>query len=386
MIAERLVSRAPQVSQNIINSINNIEEKNQSDFRFEYESNASDKALFDDVVYYLGEYRFRLHKTPYELKYSEGKLKDRHTGNTMQDVTKRELNNKIAAGNNYSRELGENKGIISLDRQLSLAKEGDAIVWASPPGPKEEGYGDYGLFFIGHIKADNVSEKTIQMTALRVKHPTIEQFNQAMHLLTGEKTGYKTPEEFLANPKVLSEHLEEGYVDEILGMSFSFKPNPQEQAKFRLIIQKMSPLISDFIQSAKNPWKTKAEKIKELYSLENYALKLKKDYEQLLTSRENVVIDFKPIPRLPDIVGEYGYKPPQAAGSCPAINNKKNKNSLTGSNIFSKGLFLDNLLGNQERFNCPKCGYQADGPVGDTCPGCKLTKQEYAQETGIICD
>lgn len=41
----------------------------------------------------------------------------------------------------------------------------------------------------------------------------------------------------------------------------------------------------------------------------------------------------------------------------------------------------------QEWFNCPKCGYKADGPIGNTCPGCNLTKDEYAAEEGaIVCD
>lgn len=39
-----------------------------------------------------------------------------------------------------------------------------------------------------------------------------------------------------------------------------------------------------------------------------------------------------------------------------------------------------------EWFNCPKCSYKANGPVGNSCPGCGLTKTQYAQESGISCD
>lgn len=363
-------------------------ERNQSDFRIEYGENAPDQALVNDVISYLGEYRFNLPKFSYTLKFSDGKLRDPHRGDSMQDITQKAINKKNLEEKSCSRELAEKLGFVSLDTQLLLAKDNDAVVWASPPGPKEEGYGDYGFIFIGHVKADNALEKTIQMTALRVEHPTIGQFNKAMSLILEEKIENKTPEEFLRTPRVKKGKLQEEHADSILGMFFSFKPNPKEQARFKLIIQKMFPLISDFIQSAKNPWKVRSEKIKELYSLENYALKLKGEYEQLLISRENAVIDFKTVPRLPDIVKAYGHEPPKAAGSCPATNNKNNKNSLTGSNIFSKGSFLDNLPGNQEWFNCPKCGYQADGPIGDTCPNpkCKLTKEEYAKETGVKCD
>jgi len=360
-------------------------EKNQSDFRLEYGENAPDKALIDDVISYLGEYRFNIPKFSYELKFSNGKLRDPYAKDSMQNLTQRAIGKKILEGKSYSRELADKKGFINLDSQLMSAKENDTVVWASPPGPKEEGYGNYGFIFIGQVGKDNASGKTIQMTAMRVENPTIEQFNKAMHLLTGEKTDYKNAGEFLANPKVLNEHLQENYVDAILGMSFSFKPNEEEQRKFRHIVYgEMFPSIVDFVQFAKNPWKTKAEKIKGLYSLENFALKLKKEHDKALVSKENIIIDFKPILRLPDILGEYGHEPPKVAGSCPTSNS--NKTSPASSNILSKGSFLNDLLGNQEWFHCPKCNFQADGPIGDTCPGCGLTKQAYAQESGVSCD
>jgi hypothetical protein len=41
---------------------------------------------------------------------------------------------------------------------------------------------------------------------------------------------------------------------------------------------------------------------------------------------------------------------------------------------------------NQEWFNCPKCSYKADGPVGNRCPGCGLTKEQFAEQGGKACD
>lgn len=39
----------------------------------------------------------------------------------------------------------------------------------------------------------------------------------------------------------------------------------------------------------------------------------------------------------------------------------------------------------QEWFSCPECHYKANGPVGNSCPGCHLTKDAYAEKTGISC-
>lgn len=49
------------------------------------------------------------------------------------------------------------------------------------------------------------------------------------------------------------------------------------------------------------------------------------------------------------------------------------------------GLF-DN--GNQEGFSCSECSYKASAGtrVGDTCPGCGFTKDQYAEKYGIVCD
>lgn len=352
-----------------------ILEKNKSDFRLEYGENAPDKALIDDVVSYLGEYRFNLPKFSYELKFSGGKLRDPHRGDSMQDIAQRAIGQKFSRRELSSRERAEKQGLMSLDNQLIFAKEEDTIVWASPPGSKEEGYGNYGFIFIGHVDTDDASGKTVQMTAIRLEAPKIEQFNKAIHLLTGKKTDYRNAEEFLANPKIIKEYLQDGYVDAILGISFSFKPNKEKQEKFEIIMRQMFPLISEFIRSAKDPWKTKEEKIKELYALENYAIKLKRDYDQPTTRRENFIVNFNTRPRLLDIREKYGNKPPEVAGSCPA--NTNNKNSFT-SNIFSKGSIINGLFEDEIDYEfdkagpCKKCSAEVScGPCG-LCRSCDL--------------
>lgn len=346
-------------------------------FRIEYKTNIPENVLIDDVVSYLGEYRFNLQKYSYNLLFKDGKLMDPHRKESMENLTQRSIERKTSEWKSTSRERAEKEGIINLDRQLVAAKEGDTVVWASPPGKKEDGYGDYGFIFIGNVRVDKSLDKSVDITAIRVENPTIEQFNKAIYLLTGEKVEYARPEEFLANSRVIKEELKEGYVDALLGMSFSFKPNPQEQEKFKQIIHRMHPLIADFVHLPNN------EKRKALNVLENYSLKLLK--EQNYSKRENIIYIKTPETnlRIRDMIGDFGHEPPKVAGSCGSTGNK---DKFTSSNIFSKGSFLNSSFGEQEWFHCPKCDYQADGPIGDTCPGCKLTKAEYARQTGVSCD
>jgi hypothetical protein len=37
-----------------------------------------------------------------------------------------------------------------------------------------------------------------------------------------------------------------------------------------------------------------------------------------------------------------------------------------------------------EWFNCPDCNYKASGPIGDRCPGCRITKEQYATKSGKV--
>jgi len=58
-------------------------------------------------------------------------------------------------------------------------------------------------------------------------------------------------------------------------------------------------------------------------------------------------------------------------GSSGSASKDKQNNSIFRVSDFS-----------EEWFTCPKCGYKADGPVGNSCPGCGITKEQYAAETG----
>jgi hypothetical protein len=356
--------------------VQNFPDKNTSDFRLEYGKHTPDQAAINDIVSFLGEYYFHIPKYSYELEFSGGEIKDPLKEESMLNIAEKAIYEKIVKNSTYSRELAEKHGIQSLNNQLSEAQNGDTIFWTSPPGPKEEGYGDYGFVFMGNVHQTSTG-KDIQMTAIHIDNPTLEQFNQANYLFTGEKIGYETAEEFIANPRVIKEYFDEGYIDALLGKTFSFKSNKEEQEKFNIIMQKMSPLYPEFVQLAKDSHKPKSEKIQALYSIINYALQLKKEYDRPFIGGERTVVDFKPIPNLAVIAGRYGYEPPKVAGSCP---NSSNDSSLTSSNLLSRNSFINKLSGEDEmdyEFDqdgpCKKCFADTKcGPCG-ICKACDLT-------------
>lgn len=73
-----------------------------------------------------------------------------------------------------------------------------------------------------------------------------------------------------------------------------------------------------------------------------------------------------------------------AGGSCPIVKRKEGAltSYLSIGDIYSgllNGQRLESIM-TQEYFKCPKCKYQADGPIGNTCPGCGLTKEKAAKD------
>ncbi len=350
-------------------------------FRIEYERNLNDAVLINDIVSYLGEYRFKLPNFCYRLDYVDGQLIDLNRRESMVTLSQRAIDVKNHQNKSSSREQAEKIGFQKLGRELRQAKTGDTIIWMSPQGPKSEGYGDYGYIYFGKVEGDG-HEKKISMIAKRVDESTIEQFNQAREAFFGSHKKLQKAEEFLVEPAVLKENISEAYVDSVLKKIFTFKPSGKIQRIFEKVIENSYSLITDLVALIKNPWKAIQEKIKGLHSLENFVLKLRKDYES--EEDENLIYikssgnDL----RIKDIVGSFGHEPPKVAGSCGSTSS----NSLNSSNIFNSLSSLNSLFNENEWFQCPECGFKADGPVGNTCPGCGLTKEAYAEEAGVSCD
>jgi len=354
-----------------------VERKVESDaFRLEYGPEVPKGVLIDDIVSYLGEYRFKLPEYFYILDFADGQLIDPHRRESMEQMSQRAIDLRNSKGRSSAREQAEKIGFQELDRQLITAQIGDSILWMSPMGLESEGYGNYGFAFFG--KVNGGFEKRISMKAKRIEKPTLDQFNKVNEVLIQEKTTHQKAEDFLSSPKVL-QNLSEEYLDLVLKKVFNFRPNEEVQKMFKKVIGRVSSMISDLADLLMNPWKTKEEKVKGLNAVENYVLKLKDEYEAL--PWENIIYDRNQ--RIGDIVGDYGHKPPAAAGSCGSTGNK---DGFTTGNVFAKGSGLNSLLSEEEWFNCPKCKFQADGPVGNQCPGCGLTKEDYAKETGVSCD
>jgi hypothetical protein len=337
-------------------------------FSVEYDPSTTDFELRDDIISYLGEYRFKIPRFNYELVYSDGKLRDSRRGEAMEIKAERSVKERVMRGESTQREAAEAIGLRFLDEQLRTAELGNSIVWASPPGAQEEGYGDYGFFYVGQIRRSIENQKEIQMSALRVEKPTMESYKRAFETLAGIKYEAKSPEDYLKFPVVIKRELPQDFVLETLSNNFSYEMSTNEKQVFDTAMTRLSPKIDEFIEMMK--WATNDEKRRAFHALENYSLKIKKELE------EGKVTVFEAEENFTNFVTSYGFEPPKVSGSCP----------IKSSGISSLGASsLNSFLENSEGFTCPKCSKKADGPVGNKCPNCGITKEEWAKQSHQVC-
>lgn len=371
-------------------------------FDIENERLYSDAEMRKDIVSYLSEYRLRVQKYDYELLYSfkegEGfRVRDVHRGEAMSIKAKRTLADRQAKGLPIHREVAEDAGIESLDRQLYYALDGDRVFWISPPGPKEEGYGDYGFVFEGKVRnaisEEGLPMKRLSMTAIRVENPTILQCNSTLSRLTGQDASYTNAEGLLENPRVVEKGVIDADTDSVLQKNFSFVVNQKDLWINSQVITAMESMIDEAVLVIRSG--ARGERIRSFYALENYALALKErlSQEHDVSEKENTlyVRDYREYRYLADILFEYSYMPPIVSGSCGETGKETRSNDIFADNFkdLMKAIFGDfKDLIDDESFPCPnpKCGKKITPPFGNACPhGCGLTKDNAAEYGLVVC-
>ncbi len=346
-------------------------------FKHEFYEGATRQQIADDVVSYLGEYRFEVPEFNYTMGLVGGRLTDPNSGELMVLKAKKAIETRKTEGLGTSREEAEFEGLLSIERQLR-EKRG-TIVWFSPPGDEKDGYGRYGFGYTGTVNGD-----AVDMTAIRVENPEIEDFNRASNALWGKK--YEEAEGFLSSPQIID--IEPDRVKDFIHGNFEIKDKRGKEI-FKKALKRLDSVISEYTQVVKRG--TSEQKRRALYALENITLEVKENLESSLEANVIYLSDFVH-PNLTVAMGmkKYISEPPKVLGSCGATGRVESNNIFSNLNVFedsTRSILNSNSEDETEWFTCPKCSYRADGPVGNTCPGCGLTKEQFAQESGEpVCD
>lgn len=358
-------------------------------FNIEHEGRSTDGMLHDDIVSYLGEYRLRVPKYSYTLAFGGQSFDDLHVRNSYNAEpvfmsALRAIEERKKMGLPTHREEAELFALNFLSAQLRSSKDGDTVVWASPPGPKDEGYGDYGFLFVGKYKKQYLGIGDLEMTAIRIERPRLVQYNAALSDTTQALVSFANGDEMLSSPFVVSGTIEGWEVDSILRKNFNFTANHEDQLMFDRVIKDMEPSIQEFMSLVKTG--TREEKLKAFQTLEKYALGLADQYKNRKRAYQADGIVYlseyqQQIP-LAQLVHLYQDKElPRVSGSCGvSAVDTKSSNPLNRFENLMKAIF-GNSIGKKDDeddgsydFNkygdCVVCSQKAMVGPCDICQSC----------------
>ena len=345
-------------------------------FNLNYDSAPTKGELRRDIISYLGEYRLNVQKYHYTLISGRGidgedeiVLRDEDRGEPLTYKAKRAIEERTLKGEPLHREEAEEKGLEYLQKQLADAKTGDTIIWASPPGPKEQGYGEYGYLYAGRVNKRDDGEALLAMTAIRIEQPSLAQYNKTLSELSGENISFISAESFIARPKVIPSDIPTEKLDHVLQKNFNFKPDEKQKPLFKAIIERMSQSIEDYILVMQNG--TESEKLAKFHVLEHFALDLKADTSWFNEYDDKRKIIYQKVIRLNDIAETYRNMPPPpaVAGSCHKAGGSSGLVSMGGE--VSRGIYGSDIYGSRT-FNCPACFRVNFRPLNDTLKNCQF--------------
>ena len=316
-------------------------------FKHEFYKGATQRQIEDDVISYLAEYRFQVSEFNYILNIVDDDLVDPASGESMIAKAKKAIEEREKEGLNSSREKAELEGLISLRGQVKENPRG-TVIWFSPPGKEEEGYGKYGFGYVGR-RVGNV----LEMTAIRVEDPQIADFNRAKDALWGGES-FEEAEDFLRSPRVVNVDFDTA--KEFIHGNFEIK-DPNTKRIFEKVRRNLRGVISEYAQVAQEGDEEKNHLA--LHVVENLSIELRDKYERELQRGNIIFLSDYDIPTLEAAMSltRYLTPPPKVKGSCGSTGKVESNDifrsikSATKKNISKQREFEFNEPG-----PCRLCG------------------------------
>lgn len=285
--------------------------------------NARSQETRDNLLRYLGEYRLTVKFD--EFYYREGKdLSGRRflAGEEEMPVLqkfRKAIYKKEKEGVNSRREVAECDGFKKIE-EAYLRGEDFLFLWISPPGKREEGYGNYSFTFIGEVR-----DRKIKVIPYRNKL-SLSEHKEIAGMFSQRAIFFETDTDFLENPVFIQKEDGLEKAEDVL-IRIGEKEKIDLTWKARLE-QKVGGLIEMFVDAVKrNASDMELERIK--WSMENFTIDRK---GEIITGRSAEVLKDLDDAKIVDIYGRHA--PPPVSGSCPSsgsdtlseFHSKFNKN------------------------------------------------------------
>jgi hypothetical protein len=333
---------------------------------------------------HLGErFNVLLSETRYEIR--KGRIFGENTTEPFMQMIERGVEYRKEHGNpvDFEREDAEVIGFEKIEKALVLedAEVGTMMMSISPPGNEESIY-KHNFYDVFTLKEDGNGRF---VEAIRYSSSlTIEEYQEKLKPLKSFEDSPKDSD-FLRDPVLVNKNLFKTS-DEI----HSYLHKNHEfitKEEFNKIISIVSPLITSYVNTmSEKPFDQSLQLLtyNAILNKADVAIKIVKgnDKEKVL---ENYINQSKFATKMDIFV--LGRQPVRVTSTgCGASGGfSVSQNLNTTASPFSVSEF--GLKNKQEEwFSCPKCKYKANGPIGDMCPGCRITKEEFSSEGGVTCD
>lgn len=290
------------------------------------------------------------------------------TNEPMIDILRRGRAHRRKNGNSledFAREDAEVSTFEKIDNFVSdpSVPIGTKIVVGSPPS------GSYQLnFFDGFVKTDNNEMVSVRFFSNLTNEEYAQKFTQINSNYSEVFSKDISASKLLATPVVVPENSSIQSLDELKIFMLDDEKVGIDAQEAEEVIKPAAWLITSYINTlVENP-----QALGLLQSKYNLILRTV-DGEKIENIKEmndaNIMIEGK-------------IKPQEKAGGCGTSG------ATPGGEIFKSADFSasKNLNSKQEWFKCPDCDFQADGPVGNQCPNCGLTKEKYAKTATEVCN
>jgi hypothetical protein len=332
-------------------------------------------------------------QSTYKLTIKDGRLFNESYNGFFLDMVKRGRDYRKKQGSNATdREDAEVTGVENIIQPVLTHKdapENFSVVSFSPPRPGSIYTKNfYDVYTVRGKGKDRFIEVT-RFTSGLDRSEYVEKIKQMG--IANKIPDNATDVDFLSNPVLLPPFSEYSNPDSLhafmhKGHSFMTRKVFEKQ-----ILRAMQPLKTDYLNALENqPYNV--DLIGKKFDAMLNAIAEAKRRISIGSAKLTTSIDEKILFTAKDIVRFENQEVQQVMSGCGVSSGFKKdfsiKNPLQDviKNIL-KGLKPHSVADfGQEWFNCPKCKYKADGPVGNKCPGCNLTKEAYAEETGVVCD
>lgn len=369
---ERIVAYEPQFDRNAYEKV----DKNNKEKLDAYTKRQLETHLGERFNVLLSETRFEV---------NEGRIYGENTTEPFMQMLERGVSYRREFGDpvDFEREEAELVGFKKIEETLTKdsTKTGTMMLSISPPGSEDSIY-KHNFYDVFTLKED---EKGRYVEAIRYSSSlTNEEYEEKIKpFKVFEKQ--PTDSDFLKDPILINNEKFKSSDDV---HSYLHKDHDFiTKAEFDDVIEIVSPLITSYINTMSDrPFDQNLQHLtyNALLNKADIALDVvrSKDEQDLVEryTRESKFAaqwDIFNLGKQPVRVVSTG------CGSSGGFSASKNLNSTAAP--FSVSEF-GSKKNEQEWFSCPKCKYKASGPVGDTCPGCRLTKEEFVNEGGQSCD